>query len=31
LFSFFFSLPKEPVSHSALDYKDSVNCTGCGS
>jgi hypothetical protein len=27
----FFSLPKKPISDSALDYKDSVNPTGCGS
>jgi hypothetical protein len=27
----FFSLPREPVSDSALDYKDSVNPMGCGS
>jgi hypothetical protein len=25
---FFLSLPKEPVSDSTLDYKDSVNPTG---
>jgi hypothetical protein len=28
LFSFFFSLPKELVSDSTLDYKDFVNPTG---
>jgi hypothetical protein len=28
---FFLSLSKEPVSTSTLDYKDSVNLTGCGS
>jgi hypothetical protein len=28
LFSFFLSLPKEPVSDSTLDYKDFVNPTG---
>jgi hypothetical protein len=27
----FFSLPREPVSDSALDYKNFVNPTGCGS
>jgi hypothetical protein len=27
----FLSLPREPISDSALDYKDSVNLTGCGS
>jgi hypothetical protein len=27
----FFSLPREPASDSALDYKDFVNPTGCGS
>jgi hypothetical protein len=27
----FFSLPKELVFDLALDYKDSVNPTGCGS
>jgi hypothetical protein len=27
----FFSLPRELVSDSALDYKDSVNPMGCGS
>jgi hypothetical protein len=27
----FLSLPREPVSDLALDYKDSVNPTGCGS
>jgi hypothetical protein len=25
---FFLSLPKEPVSYSTLDYKDSLNSTG---
>jgi hypothetical protein len=28
---FFLSLPKEPISYSTLDYKDSVNSTECGS
>jgi hypothetical protein len=28
LFSFFLSLPKEPISDSTLDYKDFVNPTG---
>jgi hypothetical protein len=28
---FFWSLPREHVSNSALDYKDFVNPTGCGS
>jgi hypothetical protein len=28
LFSFFLSLPKEPVSNLTLDYKDSVNPMG---
>jgi hypothetical protein len=27
----FFSLLREPVIDSALDYKDSMNPTGCGS
>jgi hypothetical protein len=27
----FFSLPREPVPDSALDYKDFMNPTGCGS
>jgi hypothetical protein len=27
----FLSLPREPVSDSALDYKDSMNPMGCGS
>jgi hypothetical protein len=27
----FLSLPREPVYDSAIDYKDSVNLTGCGS
>jgi hypothetical protein len=27
----FLSLPRKPVSDSVLDYKDSVNPTGCGS
>jgi hypothetical protein len=27
----FLSLPRETVSDSALDYKDSVKSTGCGS
>jgi hypothetical protein len=27
----FFSLPREPVFYSALDYKDFVNPMGCGS
>jgi hypothetical protein len=27
----FFSMPREPVSDLALDYKDYVNPTGCGS
>jgi hypothetical protein len=31
LFLFFLSLPRELVSDSALDYKDFVNSTGCGS
>jgi hypothetical protein len=31
LFFFFLSLSKEPVSDSALDYKDFVNSTGCAS
>jgi hypothetical protein len=26
--SFFLSLPKEPISASTLDYKDSMNPTG---
>jgi hypothetical protein len=30
-FLVFLSLPKEPVSNSTLDYKDSVNSTRCGS
>jgi hypothetical protein len=28
---FFLSLPKELVSDSTLDYKDSMNSMGCGS
>jgi hypothetical protein len=28
---FFLSLPREPVSDSTLDHKDSVNLIGCGS
>jgi hypothetical protein len=28
---FFLSLPREPISNSALDYKDSANPSGCGS
>jgi hypothetical protein len=27
----FFLMPREPVSNSALYYKDYVNPTGCGS
>jgi hypothetical protein len=27
----YFSLPREPVSNSTLDYKDSVNSMGYGS
>jgi hypothetical protein len=27
----FFSLPREPIFDSALDYKDFVNPTGCRS
>jgi hypothetical protein len=27
----FFSLPREPVSDSSLEYKDFENPTGCGS
>jgi hypothetical protein len=28
---FFLSLPKEPIFYSTLDYKDSMNSTGCAS
>jgi hypothetical protein len=28
---FVFSLPREPISNSTLDYKDFVNPIGCGS
>jgi hypothetical protein len=31
VFVLFFSLPREHVPNSALDYKDFVNPTGCGS
>jgi hypothetical protein len=31
MFSFFLSLPREPLYDLALDYKDSVIPTGCGS
>jgi hypothetical protein len=31
VFSFFLSMLREPVFYSALDYKDYVNPTGCGS
>jgi hypothetical protein len=30
-FFIFYSLPRELVSDSTLNYKDSVNSTGCGS
>jgi hypothetical protein len=31
IFVFFFNLPKKLISDSTLDYKDSMNSTGCGS
>jgi hypothetical protein len=31
IYLFIYSLSKEPISNSTLDYKDSVSPTGCGS